>query len=323
MSHKHPIIAVTGSSGAGTTTFRRIFDSIFQREGITAFRIDGNSFRRYDRSRMRHMVAQAEAAGHCLSHFSPEANFLDRLEGLFREYSRSGTGLCRRYAENPDLAEVYDVPVGAFTPWEEVPAGTDLLFYDGMHGGCAESSWSDRQLSASHNPVIIKRRQKMKARKMRGIDVAQWVDLLIGVVPVVNLEWIQKIYRDTHHKNHSPEAITHTIMRRMSDYITYITPQFSLTDINFQRVPLSDTSNPFELREIPTLDESIVVIRFREPKRFNFPQLLKQIHGSWMSRRNTMVVPGGQLDIAIKIICTPLVHELVARYRQAQKGEPR
>jgi phosphoribulokinase len=319
MSSKHPIIAVTGSSGAGTTTFRRIFDSIFQREGITAFRIDGNSFRRYDRKRMAHFVAQSIEQGSCLSHFSPEANFLDRLEGLFREYSRSGSGLVRRYAETQELAELYEVPEGSFTPWMEVPSGTDLLFYDGMHGGCAENSWSSRELSASHNPVIIKRRKKMKERKIRGIDTAQWVDLLIGVVPVVNLEWIQKIHRDTHQKKRSPESITHTIMRRMSDYITYITPQFSLTDINFQRVPLSDTSNPFELREIPSLDESIFVIRFREPQRFNFPALLKQINGSWMSRRNTMVIPGGQLDIAIKIICTPLVHELLERYRKAQE----
>lgn len=321
MSSKHPIIAVTGSSGAGTTTFRRIFDSIFQYEDITAFRIDGNSFRRYDRKRMNHFVEQSIEQDVRLSHFSPEANYLDRLEGLFREYSRSGTGLCRRYAESEELAEFYDVPAGSFTPWEEVPTGTDLLFYDGMHGGCVENSWSNRELSDSHNPVIIKRRKKMKARKMRGIDIAQWVDLLIGVVPVVNLEWIQKIHRDTHKKNRSPESITHTIMRRMSDYITYITPQFSLTDINFQRVPLSDTSNPFELREIPTLDESIFVVRFREPQRFDFPALQRQINGSWMSRRNTMVIPGGQLDLAIKIICTPLVHELLERYRNAQRDE--
>ena len=321
MSSKHPIIAVTGSSGAGTTTFRHIFDDIFRRENITAFRIDGNSFRRYDRKRMRHFVEQSIEQGSCLSHFSPEANFLDRLEGLFCEYSRSGTGLVRRYAESEELAELYEVPVGSFTPWMEVPSGTDLLFYDGMHGGCAENSWSQRNLSASHNPVIIKRRKKMKERKIRGIDIAQWVDLLIGVVPVMNLEWIQKIHRDTHKKSHSPESITHTIMRRMSDYITYITPQFSLTDINFQRVPLSDTSNPFELREIPSLDESIVVIRFREPQRFYFPALLRQIDGSWMSRRNTMVIPGGQLNLAIKIICTPLVHELVERYQNAHRKD--
>ncbi len=316
MSAKHPIIALTGSSGAGTTTFRRIFDNIFRREGITAFRVDGNAFRRYDRKAMQHRVALAEKQGRCLSHFAPEANFLDRLEGLFREYSRSGTGLCRRYVENEELAEMYGQPVGSFTPWEEVPSGTDLLIYDGMHGGCAENSWSRREMSASHNPVIIRRRKKLKERKMRGIDIAQWVDLLIGVVPVINLEWIQKIYRDAHEKQKSPESVTHTIMRRMEDYIAYITPQFSLTDINFQRVPLTDTSNPFELREIPSLDESIVVIRFREPARYDFPTLMARIPGAWMSRRNTMVIPGGNLDIAIKVICTPLVHELVERYRK-------
>ncbi len=315
MSSKHPIIAVTGSAGAGTTTFRRIFDNIFRRENITSFRVDGNAFRRYDRKQMQYFVAQAAAQGRCLSHFSPEANFLDRLEGLFREYSRSGTGLCRRYVENEELAELYDVPVGSFTPWEEIPGGTDLLFYDGMHGGCAENSWSQREMSGSHNPIIIKRRKKMKQRRMRGIDVAQWVDLLIGVVPVINLEWIQKIHRDAHQKNKSPESVTHTMLRRMEDYIAYIIPQFSLTDINFQRVPLTDTSHPFQLRDIPTLDESIVVIRFREPKRFDFPHYLNLIDGSWMSRRNTLVVPGGQLDIAIKLICTPLVHELLERYR--------
>ncbi|BAO43548.1 phosphoribulokinase [Thiolapillus brandeum] len=317
MSSKHPIIAITGSSGAGTTTFRRIFDNIFRREGITAFRVDGNAFRRYDRKRMQHMVSQAEKQGRCLSHFAPEANFLDRLEGLFREYSRSGTGLCRRYVENETLADIYGVPVGSFTSWEEVPNGTDLLIYDGMHGGCAENSWTHREMSASHNPVIIRRRKKLKERKMRGIDIAQWVDLLIGVVPVINLEWIQKIYRDAHEKQKSPESTTHTIMRRMEDYIAYITPQFSLTDINFQRVPLTDTSNPFELREIPSLDESIVVIRFREPARYDFPSLLAQIPGARMTRRNTLMIPGGMLDIAIKSICTPLVHELVQRYRSA------
>ncbi|SQB37078.1 phosphoribulokinase [Citrobacter koseri] len=28
-------------------------------------------------------------------------------------------------------------------------------------------------------------------------DVARHVDLLVGVVPIVNLEWIQKLIRDT------------------------------------------------------------------------------------------------------------------------------
>ncbi len=317
MSVKHPIIAFTGSSGAGTTTFRRVFDRLFKEEGITRYRVDGNAFRRYDRKAMRHMVERYRAQGKDLSHFSPEANHLERLEGLFREYSRTGTGLCRRYVENEELAEMYGQPVGSFTPWEEIPRGIDLLVYDGLHGGYSEKPWSQRRTSPSHNPEVIRRRLQLKLCEVPELDIARWVDLLIGVVPVINLEWIQKIHRDVHDKNKAPENAVQTIERRMADYVRYIVPQFSLTDINFQRVPLTDTSNPFVLRDIPTLDESIVVIRFRDPKGYDFPQFLKRIRGSWMSRRNTLVIPGGQLEHAIRVICAPLVHELVRRYREA------
>jgi len=313
MSCKHPIIAVTGSSGAGTTTFRRVFDRIFRHEGVSSFRVDGNSYRRYDRKAMKHWLEESIDDDKPISHFGPEANHLDRLEGLFREYSRSGTGLCRRYVESEELADAYGLPLGSFSPWEEIPAGTDLLFYDGLHGGCVRNTWSQRDMGPSHNPVIIKRRRQMKEHTDRGVDIAQWVDLLIGVVPVVNLEWIQKIYSDSTLKNASSEAIADSILRRLPDYISYITPQFSLTDINFQRVPLTDTSDPFVLREIPTLDESMMVIRFREPERFDFPRLLKQFDTSFMSRRNTLVIPGGELEHAVKVICTPLVHEIIQR----------
>ena len=34
MSEKHPIIAITGSSGAGTTTVQHTFEQIFRREGL-------------------------------------------------------------------------------------------------------------------------------------------------------------------------------------------------------------------------------------------------------------------------------------------------
>lgn len=313
MSRKHPIIAVTGSSGAGTTTFRRVFDRIFRHEGIVNFRVDGNSYRRYDRKAMKHWLNESIAEDKPISHFGPESNYLDRLEGLFREYSRSGTGLARRYVENDELADAYGLPVGSFSAWEEIPSGTDLLFYEGLHGGCVQNTWSQRDLGPSHNPLIIKRRRQMNIHQDRGVDIAQWVDLLIGVVPVVNLEWIQKIYRDATLKNASTEALANSILRRLPDYISYITPQFSLTDINFQRVPLTDTSDPFVLREIPSLDESMVVIRFREPARFDFPYLLSQFDQSFMSRRNTLVIPGGALEHAVKVICTPLAHEIIQR----------
>ena len=321
MSVKHPIIAFTGSSGAGTTTFRRVFDRLFREEGITRFRVDGNAFRRYDRKAMKYQVERHLEKGRCLSHFSPEANFLERLEGLFREYSRTGTGLCRRYAENEELAEIYGVPVGSFTPWEEIPKGTDLLVYDGLHGGYSEHPWSRRSTFLSHNPRVTEQRQRLAKADVPGLDVARWVDLLIGVVPVINLEWIQKIHRDTHQKNKEAEDTIQTILRRLPDYIDYIVPQFSLTDINFQRVPLSDSSNPFVLRDIPSLDESIVVIRFRNPKGYDFPHFIRRIKGSWMSRRNTLVIPGGQLEHAIRVICAPLVHALVEHYRTAAEEQ--
>ena len=146
-----------------------------------------------------------------------------------------------------------------------------------------------------------------------GVNVAQHADLLIGVVPIVNLEWIQKIHRDTGERGYSPQDVTETILRRMPDYVHYITPQFSLTDINFQRVPTVDTSNPFISRDIPTPDESFVVIRFRNPRKFdvNFPYLLAMIHDSFMSRRNTIVVPGGKLGLAMEILFTPIIDEMM------------
>ncbi|RCX26041.1 phosphoribulokinase [Thioalbus denitrificans] len=319
MSSKHPIIAVTGSSGAGTTTVRAVFEDIFKREAVNAVCVDGESFRRYDRDTMRAAFRASVGEGRPISHFGPEANLLDRLEGLFREYSRTGTGLIRRYAGTAAQAEALDVPEGSFTRWAEICDGTDLLFYEGLHGGCIEATWSHRHMSPSHNPFVIRERHRLETRYDTGIDVAQWVDLLIGVVPSINLEWIQKIHRDTTLKGASAEAVVGTIMRRLPDYIRYITPQFSLTDINFQRVPLVDTSNPFIARDVPSLAESILVIRFREPKRFDFPELLQRIPNAFMSRPNTLVVPGGEMEHALRVICTPLVHELVERMRHSRE----
>ena len=317
MSVKHPIIAVTGSSGAGTTTVTHAFAEIFRREAIRAHFVEGNSFRRYNRDEMKRMLVESRERGRPISHFGPEANLFDRLEGLFREYSRTGTGITRHYVSGDEAAARHQVAGGAFTPWAEIPAGTDLLFYEGMHGGCTRDTWSHRPMSPSHNPFVIKVRQEAMERRDYGVDVAQWVDLLIGVVPAINLEWIQKIHRDCAEKGASAEAVTHTILRRLPDYVRYIAPQFSLSDINFQRIPLVDTSNPFIARDIPTPAESMVVIRFRDPRNVDLPYFLKHIDGSFMSRRNTLVVPGGEMGHAMAVICTPMVHELVERRRAA------
>ena len=105
------------------------------------------------------------------------------------------------------------------------------------------------------------------------VNLAKHADLKIGVVPVINLEWIQKIHRDKNSRGYSTEAVTDTILRRMHAYVHCITPQFTETDINFQRVPIVDTSNPFIARWIPTADESLVVIRFKSPRGIDFPYL--------------------------------------------------
>jgi phosphoribulokinase len=290
MSRRHPVVAITGSSGAGTTTVTRTFEHIFRREGIQAAVVEGDSFHRYDRTEMKGKMAEAAAAGNQhFSHFGPEANLLDELEALFRNYGETGSGRVRKYLHNDQEAAPYGQPPGTFTPWEDVPAGTDLLFYEGLHGA-----------------VVTDR-----------LNVAALVDLLIGVVPIINLEWIQKLHRDQNLRGYSQEAVVDTIMRRMPDYVNYICPQFSHTHINFQRVPMVDTSNPFIAKDIPTVDESMVVIRFAKPQGIDFLYLLSMLHDSWMSRPNIIVVPGGKMSLAMQLILTPMILQLMDRKRRS------
>ena len=316
MSTKHPIIAVTGSSGAGTTTVKHAFGDIFRREGVKAAFVEGNSFFRYNREDMQQAVLASVEAGWPISHFGPDANLFDQLEALFREYGRSGTGRFRHYVENQEQAIRHGQESGTFTPWEDLPEDSDLLFYEGMHGGVVASSWTRRRMSPSHNPLVVKERRAAAGKSNGGVDVPRHVDLLLGVTPSVNLEWIQKIHRDCATTGCSVESAIATILRRMRDYVQFIVPQFSLTDINFQRIPLADTSNPFIARDIPSLDESMVVIRFREPNKYDFPYLMRKIDGAFMSRPNTMVVPGGKMAHAMEVVCTPIIHRMME-----QKGK--
>jgi phosphoribulokinase len=290
MSAKHPIIAITGSSGAGTTSVTRTFEDIFRREGLKSAVVEGDSFHRYDRAAMKVAMTEAETKGErTFSHFGEEANLFDELEKLFTSYGQEGTGISRKYLHNEEEARPFNLKPGTFTPWEKLPGGTDLLFYEGLHGG-----------------VVTKT-----------ADVARHVDLLIGVVPVVNLEWIQKIHRDKNTRGYSTEAVTDVILRRMHDYVHYICPQFTRTHINFQRVPVVDTSNPFIARTIPTAGESIVVIRFGNPRGIDFPYLLSMLRESFMSRANTLVVPGQYMELAMQLIFTPMILRLVERRRRA------
>nr|YP_002048771.1 Phosphoribulokinase [Paulinella chromatophora]ACB42561.1 Phosphoribulokinase [Paulinella chromatophora] len=293
MSKRHPVVAVTGSSGAGTSTVKRAFEYIFIREGIQPAVVEGDSYHRYERTEMKQAMEKALSIGNNFSHFGPEANLFDKLEELFKVYGETGGGEKRYYLHSLDEAADHNARLstnlkpGQFTPWEAISKNTDLLFYEGLHGGVE---------SKNH-------------------DVSNYVDLLVGVVPITNLEWIQKIQRDNAERGYSAEAIVDTILRRMPDYINYICPQFSRTDINFQRVPTVDTSNPFICRNIPTPDESFIIVHFRKGARekwgIDFPYLLEMIHDSFMSSPTSIVINGGKMGFAMELILAPIIHRMI------------
>ena len=288
MSTRHPIIAITGSSGAGTTSVTRTFENIFRREAVAAAIVEGDSFHRYDRVAMKAAMAEAEKNNRPhFSHFGEDANLFEELQSLFSSYAESGGGISRKYLHNDEEAAPFKQTPGTFTPWEPLPP-SELLFYEGLHGGVTTDK----------------------------VDVARFADLLIGVVPVINLEWIQKIHRDKSTRGYSTEAVTDVILRRMHEYVHYICPQFTRTHINFQRVPVVDTSDPFIARTIPSADESLVVIRFANPKGIDMPYLLSMLHDSFMSRANTLVVPGGKMELAMQLIFTPMILRLVERRKK-------
>ncbi len=289
MSELHPIVAVTGSSGAGTSTARIAFEHMFHRIDAEAVYVEGDAFHKYNREEMRAMLQRASIRGENFSHFGPAANEFERLEALFKNYSETGGGEFRRYLHTEDEAKPRGLTAGQFTPWETIPANTDILLYEGLHG-CV---------------------------KAERVDAAQYVDLSVGVTPTLNLEWIQKIRRDTDERGYKPEEVKKSVLRRMDDYVNYIMPQFSRTDINFQRVPLVDTSNPFIARDIPMPDESIVVIRFRHPRKLkvDFPFLLTMIHHAFMTRPNTIVVPGSKMRMAMELILRPILEQMIEKRR--------
>jgi phosphoribulokinase len=288
MSKKYPVIAITGSSGSGTSTVRESFQHIFTRDGIDADIIEGDAFHRYERHEMDKLIKKNRHNSEInFSHFSPDANLLSDLAKTFHKFGKSGKYQTRRYVHTEEQAIIFKQKTGSMTPWED--ASSELLFYEGLHGGYVGPE----------------------------VDVAKHVDLLVGVVPIINLEWIQKLHRDNRVRGYSQEAVIDTILNRMPDYINYIAPQFSRTHINFQRVPMVDTSNPFIAKDIPNADESFVVIRFDNPKGVDFNYLLRMLHGSMMTRPNTIVVPGGKMGLAMQFIFTPLIRELNAKRKKS------
>lgn len=213
---------------------------------------------------------------------------------MFRSYDETGRGKVRRYLHNDKEAEPFKQALGTFTQWQEIPSDTDPLFYEGLHGAVVTPQ----------------------------VNVAQYPDLTIGVVPIINLGSIKKLLCDKETRGYSTEAVVGTILRRMPDYVNYICPQFAKTHVNFQRVPTVDTSNPFTARYIPAADESFVVIRFSNPKGIDFLYLLSMVHDSFMSRPNIIVAPGGKMELAMQLILTPMILKMMDVRRRTQGAQP-
>jgi phosphoribulokinase len=286
VSAKFPIVAVTGSSGAGTSSTKPVFETLFMRNGLAAAFVEGDSFHSYERAQMQTVLDRARIRGENFSHFGPAANLWDRLEALFREFGETGGGLTRQYLHTDAEGRAAGQAVGTFTPWKRLEPGAQVLFYEGLHAGV---------VTDEH-------------------DIASHVDLLVGMTPTVNLEWIQKIRRDTQSRGYEAEEVTRTILRRMPDYARYIAPQFSRTDVNFQRVPLVDTSNPFVLQDIPSEEESLLVVHLNPQSRVgdSVDAFLADLPGAFRSRPDTFVVPGGHMAEVMERVLGPAIARLAA-----------
>lgn len=116
MSAKHPVIAVTGSSGAGTTTTSLAFRKIFAQLNLRAAEVEGDSFHRYTRPEMDMAIRKARDAGRHISYFGPEANDFGLLEQTFIEYGQTGKGQSRKYLHTYDEAVPWNQVLGHSRP---------------------------------------------------------------------------------------------------------------------------------------------------------------------------------------------------------------
>lgn len=290
MSIEYPIVAITGASDYSTTTITQALQHIFYRERIKAVYISGSGFHRFDRKQMREEVAKARQEGRSMSHMGPSGNHFDKLESMFFQYAATGTGWYRYYLHSQAFAERVGQESGTFTPWQAMDPDSDLLLYRGLHGAVVHGD----------------------------IDLSIYPDLLIGAIPSLNLEWMRRIHREVK-RGYSEQEVREVIIGRLRDYAEYMAPQFERTDINFQIVPMVDTSDPFHFDELPTPDECYLVIHFQTvAKRMNMMNLLQRIPKAHMSRRDTMVVPGAQMNTAIEIILVPLIHDLIVESRRVR-----
>lgn len=288
MSAEYPIVAITGALESGSVAIIQALNRIFYREQVKAAYIDGSAFRRYDRDGMKAATAQAKAAGRSISHFSPESNHLDKLETLFFQYGATGTGMYRHYLHNAEQARKYNQVAGTFTPWQPMISNSDLLLYRGLHGAAIAGD----------------------------VDLSQYPDLSIGIAPNANLEWMNKIHHDVRNRHVKREDAQASILKNLDDYVRHITPQFMRTHINFQLIPLVDTANPFTGEAVPSDDECYLIIHVLKKYWPNFVPLLADLQGSFMSRRNTIVIPSSKMLTAIELFLIPIIQDLVKTSRE-------
>ena len=289
MSVQHPVVAVTGSSGAGTTSVTKTFQHIFRREGITPAIVEGDTFHRYDRKEMKLAMAAAERTRTTTSsHFGPEANLLRELEKLFR-------GTARRAPASP-------ASTCTTTTKPRPTARSRAPSRPGRICSRAATCCSTRDCTAPRSPTPS----------------------TSSSTPTCWSAWCRsstwsgsRRCTGTRRPAGTPPRPSPT--RSCAGCRTtcnYICPQFSRTDINFQRVPTVDTSDPFTARYIPSADESFLIIRFANPRGIDFPYLLSMLHDSFMSRPNIIVVPGGKMELSMQLIFTPLILRLMEKKRQ-------
>ncbi|WP_319380599.1 phosphoribulokinase [Thiomicrorhabdus sp.] len=307
MSVEHPIVTVTGSSGAGTSFVKRAVEKIFARENLNVAIVEGDSYHKYSRVEMREKVAESKAnGGPVLTHFSEQANLFNELEALFKEYKEGATGKRRYYIHSEEEATEHNARLGTnlspgeFTPWEPIPEGTDVLFYEGLHG-------------------MVKRMDHGPEEGMH--NVAQYVDLGIGVAPSINIEWMQKIYRDTSERPYSVQQVREVILERMPDYIETLVPQFHRTHINFHRVPLIDTSDPFSTMSDdapmgPAPEDSLIICHVRH-QDINLEEIKEQIPDAFLQNDETLVCNGSYMVQAMDLMMTPIIQNLIAKKRSA------
>ena len=226
MSIKHPIIAVTGSSGAGTTTVMKSFAHIFRREGLNAQVVEGDAFHRYDRDAdARAREGPTTAAGTPFSHFGPESEPADGTRQALREYARDRPAAgCGDYIHDASKRRSMGGAPGTFTAWQP--------------------------MARRHRPAVL-RRPARRLRRRRGSTSRSTRTCWSASCRSSISSGSRSCTATRRCAATRQEAVIDTILRRMPDYVNYICPQFSRTHVNFQRVPTVDTSNPFIAKRHP------------------------------------------------------------------------